>query len=291
MNTALMAVGVCLALALGAAGFSARGVERGGSQQVAAPTPPLPTGFIFKSVKHEGQELEYVVYVPREYDPAKPMPAVVFLHGSGESGTDGQKQIAQGIGTNILWNASRWPCIVMMPQKPTDKKQWEEFDGAVMAMLAQTRAEYAIDADRIALTGLSQGGHGTWTIGANHPDVWCALAPICGYGLWPREGKPGAASADEAAKFRAKIANKVKDIPIWCFHGEADDVVPPSESTEMIEVIKTVQLVGGQSGAASKAPEPRLTVYPKVNHGSWDRAYGEADLPGFLMQSRKSALK
>lgn len=285
MNTALIAVGVCAAMVLGMAGLSAR---PGARQTAATPAAAAPTGFIFKTVTHEGQSLEYVVYVPRDYDAAKPMPAIVFLHGSGESGTDGQKQIAQGIGTNILWNASRWPCIVMMPQKPTDKKQWEDYDGAVMAMLAQTRAEYAIDPDRIALTGLSQGGHGTWTIGANHPEVWCALAPICGYGLWPREGKPGAASADEAAKFRAKIANKVKDIPIWCFHGEEDDVVPASESTEMIEVIKTVRLVGGQSGAASTNSEPKLIIYPKVNHGSWDRAYSEAELPKFLMTSRKA---
>lgn len=284
MNTALMSIGVCVVVALGAAGIAARG---GMATPTTTPAPNAPSGFIFKAVKDKDQELKYVVYVPRDYDAAKPMPAIVFLHGSGESGTDGQKQIAQGIGTNILWNASRWPCIVMMPQKPTDKKQWEEFDGAVMAMLAQTRAEYAVDPDRIALTGLSQGGHGTWTIGANHPEVWCALAPICGYGLWPREGKPGAASTDDAAKFRARIANKVKDIPIWCFHGEADDIVPPSESTEMIEVIKTVRLVGGQSGAASKGPEPRLTIYPKVNHGSWDRAYGEAELPGFLMRARQ----
>ncbi len=223
-----------------------------------------PTGFVFKSVRIGERALEYVVYVPRAYHAGKKWPAVVFLHGSGESGTDGQKQIAQGIGTNILWNADRWPCIVMMPQKPTSQLQWEDEDDLVMAMLAQTRKEYEIDADRIALTGLSQGGHGTWSIGVAHADLWCALAPICGYA----DQHNGKLKPEE-------IAAKLKGVPMWIFHGEDDDVVSPEQSKAVAEAMKKA---GGNV---------KLTLYPKTNHGSWDKAYNEKDLPGFLMTAKK----
>ncbi len=209
--------------------------------------------------------MDYVVYVPRAYEVGKKWPAIVFLHGSGESGTDGQKQIAQGIGTNILWNADRWPCIVMMPQKPSEKLQWEEVDDLVMKMVEETKREYRIDEERIGLTGLSQGGHGVWSIGAAHPEVWSALAPICGY----VEKEKGTLTA-------AGIAEKLKGVPMWVFHGEEDDVVLPEESKRVVEAM---------TEAAAK--DVRLTLYPKTNHGSWDKAYGEKELPGFLMTGKK----
>jgi predicted peptidase len=230
----------------------------------------VPTGFVFKTVKIGDRSLDYVVYAPRDYTPEKEWPAIVFLHGSGESGTDGQKQIAQGIGTNILWNASRWPCIVMMPQKPVQKLEWEAYDDLVMAMLAQTRKDYSVDQHRIALTGLSQGGHGSWMIGAAHADVWCAIAPICGYPGNTSKGKePDPAATPEA------IAGKVKGVPVWCFHGADDDVVPPARSQVIIDAMI-------KAGAT-----PKFTLYPATNHGSWDKAYAEKDLPTFLMTAKK----
>ena len=224
-------------------------------------------GFVFKTVRIDQRKMDYVVYVPRGYDVGKKWPAIVFLHGSGESGTDGQKQIAQGIGTNILWNADRWPCIVMMPQKPSEKLQWEDVDDLVMKMLGETRKEYVIDEGRIALTGLSQGGHGTWSIGAAHPEVWCALAPICGY-VEKKEKENVGLTAEG-------IAEKLKGVPMWVFHGEDDDVVLPEQSRKVVEAMK-----------AAGAKDVKLTVYPKTNHGSWDKAYSEKELPGFLMKGK-----
>ncbi len=252
-----VAMGLVLCVSCGS------GVKGMGRQEKAA----APTGFVFKTVKIGERPMDYVVYVPRGYTPGTEWPAIVFLHGSGESGTDGQKQIAQGIGTNILWNADRWPCIVMMPQKPVQNDQWEKYDDLVMAMLSQTRREYAIDGRRIALTGLSQGGHGAWMLGAAHPDVWCAIAPICGYAN--HFGIKDPAATPEA------IAAKIKGIPVWCFHGADDDVVPPGQSQAVIDALKKAEA------------EPKFTLYPGTNHGSWDKAYNEKELPGFLMEKRK----
>lgn len=265
MAVVLVAMGLFLCFSCGqTTSFTEKDALRRREMAEAARMPA--TGFVFKTVTIGERKMDYVVYVPRQYGPETQMlPAIVFLHGSGESGRDGQKQIAQGIGTNILWNADRWPCIVMMPQKPSSQLQWEDEDDLVMKMLEETKREYRIDDKRIALTGLSQGGHGTWSIGAAHPDVWCALAPICGYA----DQHNGKLSPEE-------IAGKLKGVPMWVFHGEDDDVVSPEQSKKVVEAMKRA---GGT--------DVKLTLYPKTNHGSWDKAYGEKELPGFLMMGKK----
>jgi predicted peptidase len=105
------------------------------------------------------------------------------------------------------------------------------------------------------LTGLSMGGFGTWSLAAQYPDRWAAIVPICG----------GGNPAD---------ADKIKHIPCWCFHGDADKAVKVERSREMIEALKKA---GGQ---------PRYDEYPGVGHNSWDRAYGTADLYQWLLMQQ-----
>jgi len=221
------------------------------------PESAPPTGFLFKSLRYEEKDNRYVVFVPSNYDAEKKWPVIVFLHGAGECGTDGVKQVAQGIGTAILWNVEKWPFIVLFPQKPVLRAQWEEYDGLVMAMLEQAKQDYNVDTARLYLTGLSQGGHGTWAIAARHPDLYAAIAPICGYG--------------DAKAF----AEPLKNVPIWCFHGEADTVVPVKQSQDMVEAIKAA---GGS---------PKLTVYPGVGHNSWDKAYREEKLYEWFLEHKR----
>lgn len=215
-------------------------------------------GFIMKTIEVGKDPVKYVVYVPPTYDPAKVMPAIVFLNGAGECGTDGLKQIAQGIGTSIQFNIDKWPFLVIFPQKQDVRHAWEDEDAMVMAILDQTRKEYSIDNTRLYLTGISQGGHGTWTIGAKHSDIWAAIAPVCGW-------------ADEAT---AKKLAEVK-MPIWNFHGDADQAVNIQSSLDMEKWIKAA---GG---------EIKMSIYPGVNHNSWDKAYREENLNGWFLEHHK----
>lgn len=223
------------------------------------PRPPVEKGFILKTLRHNDADRQYVVYIPREYDAIKKWPTIVFLHGMGECGTDGLKQVGQGIGTAVMANPARWPFIIVMPQKPDTRQAWAEHAEMVIAMLDATSASYAVDPTRVYLTGLSQGGNGTWTIGARYPERWAAIAPICGYGN-PSEIAPG-----------------LKSMPIWCFHGEADSVVPLARSTAIIDALKAL-------GAS-----PRLTTYPGVGHNSWDKAYRDEALPQWFLEHQKPA--
>lgn len=240
-------------LALGLMAVAATGLS--GSKPLRAPESAT-TGFLDRTIEIGGVKMPYVVYIPPGYDASQRQPTIMFLHGRGECGTDGLKQVGQGLGRAIMNDRSRWPFIVIFPQKPDFEKQWEDFDGYVMGTLAATEAEFATDPTRTYLTGLSQGGHGTWMIGAAHPERWAALVPICGY------GDP------------AMIASKIKNLPIRCYHGGADNVVPPAQSGAIIEVLK------------AEGATPEYTEYEGVNHNSWDRAYAEADLPAWLLQQK-----
>jgi predicted peptidase len=148
-----------------------------------------------------------------------------------------------------------------MPQKPVQAAEWEDFDDMVMAELEAAQQELNIDKRHISLTGLSQGGHGTWTIGAHHPNLFSALAPCCGY-IHTRH-----ASTTPPPDLTAYLGK-----PIWAFHGEKDDVVPPAESKDMILALKK----------AHQTPDPKLTLYPDANHNCWDKAYRDEKLGQWL---------
>jgi predicted peptidase len=122
--------------------------------------------------------------------------------------------------------------------------------------LAGLKKEFSVDENRLYLTGLSMGGYGTWDLIARHPKMFAAAVPVCG-------------GADEAT------APVIKDIPIWCFHGGADPVVPTDRSRNMI---KALQAAGG---------EPKYTEYPGVGHNSWDKAYSEPELPKWLFSQKR----
>ncbi|HEY3267500.1 MAG TPA: PHB depolymerase family esterase [Armatimonadota bacterium] len=232
----------------------------------------LQTGFLNKSYQRNGKEYRYVVYVPRGYDAAKKWPAIMFLHGYGECGTDGWKPVAQGIGTAVLWDADKWPFIIVIPQKTIPGSEWEQHDDVVMKTLSLTREQYSVDPHRIYLTGLSQGGHGTWVEGSMHTDIWAAIAPICGYpgaafttDPVPGGGKPFTGSVDD-------LATKLKGMPVWAFHGEADSVVPVQHTKDLVAAIN------------AKGGSAKQTLYPGIDHNSWDKAYREENLPAWFLQ-------
>jgi len=228
------------------------------------------TGFLFRSL-HPGGGLPYVLYVPRAYEPSRPWPLILFLHGSGESGTDGSRQLTQGLPRELAANPDRWPFVVVMPQKPGEDSEWEQYELEVMTILASTRRELNVDPARLIVTGLSQGGHGAWVLGARHPELWAAVVPVCGY-AGARSGPAGVFTGSAR-----DIATALAPTPVWAFHGDADDVVPVAETRAIAAALTEV------------GSRPRVTIYPGVGHGSWERAYAEPELPLWLLERRRAS--
>ena len=231
------------------------------SQPVRSADEKPKTGFVDKTFKNaDGTTSPYVVFVPKDYDGTKEYPTILFLHGAGETKStkkDAKMPVEVGIGPAIKKREKDFPFIVVIPQAENfgwaaDTKNAKR----ALAMLDDVQKEYKTDAKRQYLSGLSMGGMGTWSIAMAHPDRFAAIVPVCGRG-------------------DTKTAEKIKDLPCWCFHGDADAAVKVEGSRAMIDAVKKA---GGS---------PKYTEYPKVGHNSWDMAYGTDDLYTWLLEQKK----
>jgi predicted peptidase len=203
--------------------------------------------------------LDYLLHLPASYDaePERHWPLIVFLHGIGERGSDLEKVKLHGIPMHVERDPD-FPFVTLSPQCP-DGLYWPHVVVLLGGLIRDTLARLRVDPDRVYLTGLSMGGQGTWELAMTYPELFAAIAPICG---------------PLPASHRSRSA-AIAHLPIWVFHGEDDPVVPLEDSLAMVGMLQA-------SGA-----EPRLTVYPGVEHDSWIATYADPALYEWLLQHER----
>jgi predicted peptidase len=181
-------------------------------------------------------------------------PALFFLHGAGERGTDFDGVTRHG-PPRIAREQADFPFVIVAPQCPPDQR-WQV--SLLLQVLDTAMQTFPIDPARVYLTGISMGGAGAWQLAAAAPDRFAALVPICGYGD-PNSVGP------------------LRRIPTWVFHGARDTVVLAERSTTMARALE-------QAGG-----DVSLTIYPEAGHvGAWERAYADPQLFVWLLQQRIS---
>jgi len=222
----------------------------------------------------DGHAMPYRLFRPAKLDPARKYPLVLYLHGAGGLGADNQKQYTGGnlFGSHV-WaleeNQARHPAFILAPQtdqgwgyrgalRSGEPEPDAMAPGAKLAfeLLDKILADLPIDRTRIYVTGQSMGGAGSWHMAMQKPDRFAAAVPVCGGG---NTAKAGA----------------LRSLPIWNFHGTADPTVPVKFSRAMIEAVRAA---GGK---------PLHTEYEDVRHNSWEWAYTEPALPGWLFAQHK----
>jgi len=207
----------------------------------------------------DGSEISYLLYLPPGYQAdGPPVPLLLFLHGSGER--NGPLALVAKWGPpRRLAAGDALPYLVASPQCPRESS-WEQPDQQrrLLALLAHLRHAHRVDADRLYLTGLSMGGFGCWRLAADHPNLFAAVAPVCG----------GGDPAD---------APRLARLPIWAWHGTEDDAVPFARSAEMVEALR-----------AAGSTRVRFTSLEHVGHLSWQAAYQSPDLYAWLDAQRAS---
>ena len=241
--------------------------------------PNHKAGFVRKTIRHaDGTDRPYYVWIPLTYTADKKWPVILFLHGAGECGTDGDKVLIQGLPKEIKKRGGKFDFIVVMPQcislhpvpkdpakGPTSeaghKGGWRDAEEqlAIDAFKA-TLKEYSCDPDRLYLTGLSMGGYGTFMFALKYPNMFAATVPICGGGAVNRAGD-------------------IAHIPTWVWHGSDDKTVAPDNSRKMVAAL-----------VKEKAAEVRYTEVPGVGHNSWDNAYADDEVFKWLLQHKVSSL-
>jgi len=161
------------------------------------------TGFLNREVVAAGESFRYEVFVPQNFDPHKPWPVILFLHGSGERGDDGVLETDMGIAHAIRHNVANFPFIVVMPQCRKDR-HWidSEMQAQVLAVLDKSIKEFNGDRSRIYLTGLSMGGYGTWDMAAKYPGKFAAFRMLLFMRSAPASDHPTMSITTASVKIR-----------------------------------------------------------------------------------------
>ena len=235
---------------------------------------PSPNALFEKGayLDEEGNMLPYRLLRPEKTQDGEKYPLVVFLHGSGERGSDNEAQLKNGVlAFAEASNRTQYPCFVLAPQCP-DTTFWTTIDPRkeagveekpteptrlLLELLDQWLAENpAIDPGRIYVTGLSRGGFGTFDLCYRRPEMIAAAAPLCGGG--------------DPDKTKA-----IAHIPMWIFHGEVDPVIPVRHATDIYEALQ-------KTGA-----QPRLTIYSTLGHAIWQETYYNPEVMAWFFKQQK----
>ena len=205
-----------------------------------------------KTVNERASEnsLGYILYTPETITDSTPL--IVFLHGAGERG-NGQDELDRINGNALpkyISNGAEYPAYVLCPQC-AEGFVWNNNVFKLKTLIDEVMNTYKIK--KVAITGISMGGYGTWEMGMCYPGFFSCLAPVCGGGL----------------SWRTYILNNEK---IWAFHGDSDNVVPVNNSIEMVDCTNKH---GGNA---------KLTIYPENGHDAWSDTYSNPELYKWFLQ-------
>lgn len=201
--------------------------------------------------------LDYLLYLPQAYedDATERWPLILFLHGAGSRGSDVEMVRQSGL-PQLLEGGLALPFVVVSPQCPEDS-HWTLHIDALNALLSDVVARYQVDEARVCLTGVSMGGAGAWFLAGASPERFAALVPV-------------------ASRIVPLPLPRLKNLPVWVFHGEDDDIVPLSEARRTVDALRAV-------GAHVK-----LTIYPDTGHHLSPRVYSDPTLYAWLLRRSHS---
>ncbi len=199
-------------------------------------------------------KLEYLLSLPKGYRASKEQfPLMLFLHGSGERGSDLENIKLHGL-PKMLEAELELPCVVVSPQCPSDT--WWDIE-ALTVLLDSLEKTLRIDPDRIYVTGLSMGGFATWELAIRNPKRFAAIVPICGGGepIFTRE---------------------ITHLPVWVFHGAKDEVVPLEYSQRMVKALKKY---GNK--------RVKFKIYKHAKHDSWTKTYSNPKVYAWMLEQKR----
>ncbi len=207
--------------------------------------------------RSEGHGLKYRIYGARKLRRGKGegYPLVVYLHGRGGDVMTPEEPWGARAFTRED-NYRRRACFVISPQNP-DQQGWvgSKADG-VIGIVQELLKKLPVDPKRVYLTGYSMGGYGTFQLLSQEPKMWAAAVPVAG------GGNPGA-------------VRDYRKVPIWVFHGEADKVVPVTQSQAMVEALKEAR------------SDVKYTEFEDAGHGVADRVYDDEKVHEWIFEQAR----
>jgi hypothetical protein len=226
--------------------------------------------FAQQTAQVTSSNIGYLQYLPDGYSSnTNKYPVIISLHGIKERGTTSTDPnvIKQSVLTvanvglaKYIKYGTKYPAIVISPQLKSSYGSWPA--DYVMQVVNYVKTKLRIDERRIYITGLSLGGGGVWNTIASYPGVFAAAAPMCG--------------VRSSVLLNSGCDVSQEMLPVWAFHGDADTVVPYTVSVNHVNAINTCT-------SPKCNPQSKLTIYPKVGHVVWDKAYKETNVINWML--------
>lgn len=222
----------------------------------------------------QGEVFPYRLRAPQFPEKGKKYPLILFLHGSGECGSDNRLQLRAGVPALLATLQQRPQQVMVLAPQCQAGNGWvkrlamkPEYSAAkeptpalevALELCRHQVAERQADPDRLYVTGLSLGGFGAWDAVQREPAMFAAAIPICGGGDIRR-------------------VQEIRRLPIWVFHGADDKNVPVACSRRMVELLR-------QIGSRSV----RYTEYKGADHNVWDQTYANPEVVDWLLRQTRA---
>jgi predicted peptidase len=221
----------------------------------------------------------YWLYLPQKYDQNRSWPVILFLTGGGGVNFDPYSAQKEGpvnflIETGLDDHLSLDEFIVINPHMepgPESQRQWYHHSTELIEILDGVVSEFNGDKNRLYLTGLSHGGHGSWGLAKRYPDKFAALVPIAG-------------------RLSCKDRCDKLEMPIWVMHSRYDPLVDYGYSESAIANLEQAQGIKFSPMGFSRMvlEQPYIfTTFDEAQHNIWDHAYSQPILYEWLLTQRK----
>lgn len=198
--------------------------------------------------KRTFEQLDYVCRMPKDFSKGQQYPLVIYLHGAGGRGRDLQIIFDHPFFSDTVHSLENAICVA--PQCYEDS--WFSIFEQLQAFVSHVASWNCVDEKRVYLVGASMGGYATWQLAMSRPEMFAAIVPICGGGMYWNAGR-------------------LIHMGVWAFHGEKDETVFCEESKKMVNVINAW---GGNA---------RFTVYEGGNHNAWTATFQNEEVWAWLL--------
>lgn len=195
------------------------------------------------------EEIGYVIRYPRNYEAGRRYPVILHLHGSGSRSGDLDK-LEGNVAFELTEKLADFPFVLVAPHCSVNT-WFDVFEQLKRFTRMIASADYT-DPRRLYLTGTSMGAYGAWQLAMSLPELFAALVPICGGGMYWN-------------------AARLVNVPVWAFHGGRDKTVLPSESEKMVEAVN------------KKGGSAKLTIYPENAHNAWSDTFSNPEVFAWLL--------
>lgn len=232
--------------------------------------------FVERGIVIGDEVYRYKVWLPPHYTKLRRWPVILYLSGSDERGQDDNLQLGVGLAPALERFPGRYKAVVVFPQCRVDHEWYGSMETMALAALEKSITEFRGDRRRIYVTGISMGGSGAWFM-ARYRDRFAAVVPVCGEIVrqgddpLPRPLPPDLARIMASPDPYMALAKEIGSTPIWAFHGADDDVIPPTESRNMVDALR------------HEGNLARYTEYMGVGHECWDLVYSDPNMVQWLL--------